>query len=422
MDRQIRTPWWRRKAVLAAGAVGGVLVLASSVAATMLAGMTSTVRVPATTVTLEVATPALFHDFTPVRAVVTPRDVIMLTAQDGGGVDSVLVHSGDEVSAGQPLVKFRNIELEMAFLDRQSQVVSSISGLESTAKGLEDSRLSNEQDAAKMAFDIDKLKTKLQQQQTLYDKGFGSRDAVDQLRAELALDLRMQPLQAESAERQEALRRKRAPEIEEEIANLREGLSVTRAKLDSLTLRAPAAGRLSDFEVNPGERRAAGDKIGRLTPSTGFKLLAGIDEYYLNRVRPGQTALMTLDAGGEAATTPARVTRVDPQVKDGVFQVELAFDRQPASLLTGQALEGRLSLGDDRRALILPAGAWLDTTGGDWAMVLAADGSRTDKRRIRVGRRNAEQVEVLAGIKPGERIITSSYAAFDKVERVQLSR
>jgi HlyD family secretion protein len=146
-----------------------------------------------------------------------------------------------------------------------------------------------------------------------------------------------------------------------------------------------------------------------------------VDPYYLGRVRPGQPAILTLPVLDGTKTLNARVSRVDPQVKDGAFNIELEFSGVlPAQPLEGQALEGRLALGDDRRATVVSAGPWLDVTGGSWAMVMNADGRSAEKRRIRIGRRSAEQVEVLEDLKPGERIIITDYSPFEDIERVQL--
>jgi HlyD family secretion protein len=113
------------------------------------------------------------------------------------------------------------------------------------------------------------------------------------------------------------------------------------------------------------------------------------------------------------------VTRVDPQVKDAAFLAELAFEGpMPTDVISGQALEGRLTLGGDRQALILPAGPFLERSGGDWAMVLDGSGRKAVKRHIRLGRRNAEQVEVLSGLRPGERVITSDYTGYEKIDQV----
>jgi HlyD family secretion protein len=215
------------------------------------------------------------------------------------------------------------------------------------------------------------------------------------------------------------LRLTQIPQIEAEMATLRESLAVTRSKLDSLLLKAPVAGKLSENDLQVGQMLKPGDRVGEVVPATGFKAEADIDEYYLGRVATGQTAVITVD-GKDYATV---VTRVDPQVKDATFQVELAFrGPQPPGLLPGEALEGKLAVGGDRPALVLPTGPFLERTGGDWVMLVAREGGHAERRRIRLGARNSEQVEVLAGLKPGERVITSDYAAFEKVNRVDLTR
>jgi HlyD family secretion protein len=179
------------------------------------------------------------------------------------------------------------------------------------------------------------------------------------------------------------------------------------------------AGRLTDMDIKLGEIRARGARLGQIVADTGFKLQAQVDEYYLDRVRVGQTGEVDLDG----RPVKVRVTRVDPQVKNATFQVDLAFDGvSPRGLLPGQALEGRLTLGGDRSALILPAGAFLERTGGDWVMVADAGAGRADRRRVKIGRRSADQVEVLSGLRPGERVIVSDYAAFEKVDRVVLTQ
>jgi HlyD family secretion protein len=184
-------------------------------------------------------------------------------------------------------------------------------------------------------------------------------------------------------------------------------------------VRAPVAGRLTDMDIKVGEIRNRGQRLGQIVADTGFKLQAQIDEYYLERVRAGQTGRVTI----EGREVPVKITRVDPQVKNATFQVDIAFEgAMPRGLLPGQALEGRLTLGGDQPALVLPAGPFLERTGGDWVMVANAAGTGAERRRIRIGRRSAEQVEVLGGLAPGERVITSDYAGFEKVDRVDLAK
>ena len=419
MDRPIERPMWRRRRTLVvAGALAAVLSTAA-LAAAVLADAKSSVRVPVRNVTLGTVQPGLFHDFVALRATVQPKDVIYLDALEGGQVQEVLAQAGDMLSVGQPLLRFRNTELELEVLDREGRLVESITQLQTYEKQLEDARVANEKAAAQIQYDITRLQRTAERRDALAAKGYVTKDLYEQVHDELDHNRKLLPLQTASNAEQDALRRRQIPQIQSELATLQESLKVTRGKLDSLVVRAPVAGRLTDMDIKVGEIRNRGQRLGQIVADTGFKLQAQIDEYYLDRVRPGQTGDVTI----EDRQVPVRVTRVDPQVKNATFQVDLAFEgAMPRGLLPGQALEGRLTLGGDRPALILPAGPFLERTGGDWVMVADGGGSHADRRRVKIGRRSAEQVEVLAGLAPGERVITSDYTGFEKVDRVVLAK
>ena len=419
MDRAIVAPWWRRRTtVIAAGAAAAALAL-GGLGVAVLGAAKSSVRLPVSQVTIEAAQPGIFHDVVALRPIAQPKDVIYLDALEGGQVQAVMAQAGDMVAAGQPLLRFRNTELELDVLDREGRLVESITQLQTYEKQLEDARVANQKAEAQIEFDITRLQRTAQRRDALLAKGFTSRDLYEQVHDELDHNRKLLPLQTASNQEQDALRRRQVPQIQGELATLQESLKVTRSKLDSLVVRAPVAGRLTDMDIKVGEIRNRGQRLGQIVADTGFKLQAQIDEYYLDRVRPGQTGAVTI-ADREV---PVRVTRVDPQVKNATFQVDLAFEgAMPRGLLPGQALEGRLTLGGDRPALILPAGPFLERTGGDWVMVADASGTHADRRRIRIGRRSAQQVEVLSGLRPGERVITSDYAGFEKVDRVILAK
>jgi HlyD family secretion protein len=419
MDRQIATPWWRRRRTLIAAGVTAAVLVTAAVGALALSGVKSSVRVPAQNVTLGTAEPGVFHDFVALRATAQPKDVIYLDALEGGQVREVFAQAGDLVKVGQPLLSFRNTELELDVLDREGRLVESITQLQTYEKQLEDTRVANEKAEAQIQYDITRLQRTAERRDELVAKGYISHDMHEQVHDELDHNRKLLPLQTSSNAEQDALRRRQIPQIQNELATLQESLKVTRGKLDSLVLRAPVAGRLTDMDIKVGEIRNRGQRLGQIVADTGFKLQAQIDEYYLDRVRPGQTGRVTI---GDQEL-PVRVTRVDPQVKNATFQVDLTFEgAMPHGLLPGQALEGRLTLGGDRPALVLPAGAFLERTGGDWAMVADASGTHADRRRIHIGRRSADQVEVLGGLKPGERVITSDYNGFEKVDRVVLTK
>jgi HlyD family secretion protein len=419
MDRPIEQPLWRRRRVLLVAGVVAAMLAAGGVGVAVLGAASAGQRVPLQNVTLSTAERGVFHDSVVLRATAQPKDVIYLDALEGGQVQEVLAQAGDVLAVGQPLLRFRNTELELDVLDREGRLVESITQLQSYEKQLEDARVANEKAAAQIQYDITRLQRTAERRDALVARGYVARDLHEQVHDELEHNRKLLPLQVTSNRDQEALRRRQVPQIRSELATLQASLKVTRGKLDSLVVRAPVAGRLTDMDIKLGEIRNRGQRLGQIVPDTGFKLQAQIDEYYLDRVRPGQTGAVTL----EGREVPVRVIRVDPQVKNATFQVDLAFEgAMPRGLLPGQALEGRLTLGGDRPALVLPAGAFLERTGGDWVMVADPSGGRAERRRIRIGRRSAQQVEVLAGLKPGERVITSDYTGFEKVDRIVLAK
>jgi HlyD family secretion protein len=134
-------------------------------------------------------------------------------------------------------------------------------------------------------------------------------------------------------------------------------------------------------------------------------------------VQPGQVA--TIDYGGR--TYRARVAKIYPQVRNGTFAVDLWFlGQEPSDIQRGQTLQVKLTLGDPTPALLIPNGAFYNETGGAFVFVVAPDGGSAVKRNVRLGRRNADFIEVLDGLQPGERVITSPYTGFADKDRLDL--
>ena len=418
MDRAIRRPRWRTKpAMLGAAGLGALAVLAFLALASQSLAVRS-VRIPAATVTIDTVQPGVFHDLTPLNGKVTPHDTVDLDALEGGQVARVMVQAGDMVVVGQPLVAFRNTSLELDVLDREGRLIESITQLQSFEKQLEDARLNNEKALAQIDYNIVRLKRSAGRRAPLLARGYLAPETLDQIQDELTYNEVLRPLQAQSNARQEALRQAQLPHIQDQLKSLQQDLAVTRSKLENLVVKSPVKGRLTDFNLNVGQNLNRGDRLGEVVPDTGFKVAANVDEYYLGRVRVGQLA----DGQINDETWKLRVTRIYPQVKDGTFVVDLAFDgASPRGLLPGETITGRLSLGGDRPALLLPAGPFLERSGGDWAMVMKGD-NRAERRRIKIGRRNADQVEILNGLGAGDRVITSDYTAFEKIDRVDLTK
>jgi HlyD family secretion protein len=417
MDRPLSQPWWRLKLwqQWLLGLTAVVLLVGAGVL--LLGPAQRSVNIPAGSLTIGTTVRGVYHDIIPLTGEVVPHDTVYLDAVEGGRIEHILVQAGDSVTAGQALVTLSNTALELDVLDREGRLVQSITEAQSYQTQLEQNRVANQKALAQIEYDILRLRRALERREALVSQHMVSVEAQDQIKDELDNALRQRPMQEESNHRQEDLRREQLPQLQAQIAKLQQDLVVTHGKLADLTVRAPVSGLLTSMDLTIGESRSLGDRLAEITPATGYKLSATVDEYYLARVRPGQAASVQLDD----KSYPLKVTRVYPQVKSGGFVVDLAFDgATPPGLLRGQTLQGRLSLGADAPGLILPAGAFLERSGGDWAFVLRADGRSAQRRRIKVGRRNAEQVEILGGLTAGERVVTSDYNGLERIDRINL--
>lgn len=414
MDTPLPPSRWR-KGLRIAAVLGGIAVLASFVLSLQ---PERTFRTKRTAVTLSTVEQGIFHDFVPLRGQVVPRDIVFLDAQEGGRIERIHVQAGDIVTAGQPLIEFGNTQLQLEVIDREARLIEQINYLRSQETALEQARVANERALAEIDYNIVRLSRLLERRNALASNGGLSVEEKEKVADELAYYQRLRPLTIETTARQEQMRIVRLPEIHDGLQKLQQNLQITRSKLDNLIVRAPVSGRLTEMDLKVGQNCERGLRLAEITPDTGYKLSAAVDEFYLRRVRNGQSAVVQI---GETEVQ-LRVIRVYPQVKNGAFTVDLEFNGEtPGQLLSGQALQGKLYVGDDSSALILPAGPFLERTGGDWVFVLNEDGESASRRRIRIGRRNAEQVEVLEGLKAGDRVITSDYSGLERIDRVDLT-
>ena len=195
-------------------------------------------------------------------------------------------------------------------------------------------------------------------------------------------------------------------------------MGIARNSLGQLNIRAPVTGQLSGFEIQLGQSLQQGERIGQIDSSGADKLQADVDEFYLGRVAVGQLA--SAEIGGK--TYRLKVAKVYPQVRNGQFQIDLVFaGAEPKQVQRGQTVQAKLTIGDSGRALLIPNGVFFNDTGGNWVFVVDGGGTSATKRQVQLGRRNSEFIEVLGGLKPGDRVITSSYSGLIDKDRLTFS-
>lgn len=406
MDRRIERPHARRRRAAIRAAIGLAVVVAAAIGWWFMPGSQS-LAVDATTIRIAPVTRAAFADYVPLRAQVAPLQTVYVTAVSGGQVEALLASDGQSVTAGAPLARLANPSLALDVASRSANIAGQLSSISGQRLSIQQSREQTERDIAAARNDLAKAEALLRQKQILFDKTIVTAAALAPVRDEVVYQRARLAALTRAAQEARRMLAEQASGVDATAGELRESLAMTRAGLAALVVRAPVAGRLTAFTLQPGQMVKPGDAVGQVDSEHAWKLTADVDQFYLGRVRTGLAAVADLDGH----SLPLTVLKVLPQVTDGRFRVELGFrTAPPAGLNRGQTLDVRLTLGADRPAVVAPSGGWLDA-GGTTAFVLTSD-SRAVRRAITTGRRNPDQVEVTGGLAPGDRIITSPLSTY----------
>jgi HlyD family secretion protein len=411
----VRRPAWRRYAPYG---IFGILGLAAGI--WLLAGtMSHTYRVPIDRLTFGVVTRGPFEDFIAVRSTAAPFTTRYLTADQGGTVKQVLAEDGATVKAGQPLIILANATLQLQVASREADTASQINALENTKLQLEETRFKYQHDLLNIEHQISKLTGDLARDKILLDGNAIAPAVYQQEQEEYSYELKLKEATVASRDAEQTVRKSQLTQLQETLARLNDSIATAKASLDALTVRAATDGQLTALNAEVGQSKAPGAVLGQVDSLDRFKLTAQVDEFYLGRVVIGQGALFTSDG----RDYKANVAKIYPQVANGTFKVDLHFENPiPQGIHTGQAFDIKLELGRAATAMMLPNGPFYQETGGNWVFVVAPDGRYATRRTVRLGRRNPEHVEIVDGLKTGERVIVSGYEALQKIDRVEFDK
>lgn len=352
---------------------------------------------------------AQFRDELVLRATAEAVDAVILDSVESGRVEEVFARDGELVAQGQALFRIANPQRHLELLARQAEQAQQIYNLSNLRLAQESDTSARQRRLDELAFALQQAEKRLARTEQLAARGFVSVTVLEEARDQLAKEQRALGLEQARAQEEGAVRSRALAQLERAIGTLDGGLALVKDTVEALVVRAPVAGRLTDFRLLVGESITNGKNVGRIDDPAHVKLSVRIDEFYLNRVAAGRAGVVRHDG----RDYPVAVARVYPQVKDGRFLAELHFSQgEPAGLQPGQGLEVLLTLGEPGQALLLPAGPFLGDSGGAWVFVVTPDGKGAQRRAIRIGRRSSKQVEIHAGLAEGEQVIVSGYASF----------
>jgi HlyD family secretion protein len=414
MDRRVRQPWLTppRLAAIALSLV----IAAAAIFAFMRYGMTKTLRIDADRVALSSVMHGTFHDYVPVTASVQPKQTVYLDAVDGGQIAQILVEEGVLVSAGQALVRLNNTNLQLQVINSEAQLSEQLNRLTSTKLTFEQTKLTHARELIDVQFRIEQTQQQLSRLEPLADSGIVRRAEIEDGQLELARLEKMRRELSHATQVDAVLQREQIEQLDRAVKGLNANLDLARENLENLVIKAPISGRLTSLEAHLGESKLPGQRLGQIDRVDAFKVVAFVDEHYLARVTAGQNANADI-AGVEHRM---RLTKVYPEVRERQFKVDLEFaDSTPPTVRRGQTLQLRLEIGAVSDGLIVSNGAFYEDTGGQWAFVMTDD-SVAERRALKLGRRNPEQIEILDGLTAGDHVITSSYETLKRFDRIEL--
>ena len=382
-----------------------------------LGGMASTQSVDGRTLGIGTAERARFDDFVSVTGTVVPVSVVQISPEEGGTVLEKVVEEGARVRKGDVLVRLANSNLDLQILTAESELAEKQNMLRNTQISMEQDALTNRNDQLQQDMEVERKRRQAEHMAALYKEQLVSREDMLQAREDYDLARKKHALIGQRLAQDKKYRTAQTAQMTDNLDNMRRNLEMVRERKAKLNVCAAIDGEVGSLDVELGQSIAPGQKIGVVNDMSDYKVQAMCSEHYIDRVRQGLTA--TFAQGGKSYAMT--VSKVYPEVKDGQFKIELRFAAaRPTNIRTGQTYYLDLQLGAPSQALVIPKGTFYSTTAGSWIFVLDKDGHHAYRRNITLGRQNQKVYEVLEGLEPGERVITSGYEAFGESEKLRI--
>jgi HlyD family secretion protein len=368
-------------------------------------------------ITIESIEKDIFKDYIAVIGTVEPIKTIYLDAVEGGRVEEILIEEGNMVEEGDVIMRLSNTNLVLDISNNEAQVTRSINSLQSLLLDMEQRRINYERDLINLRRELKKRERAYKNNKKLYENEHISYEDFQQSKENYKATLKEFQLFKEAQRKDSIFRAKQSKTLERSIERLKESGQIVRKRLENLNIKAPVNGELATLHPEIGEVISHGTRIGKVNILDDYKLNVEIDEHYIARVRKRLTG--TFDYTGDSYSLV--LTKKYPEVNQGKFTVDMEFKNEtPNDISIGQTFRIKLELGQSKEAVLIPRGGFYQSTGGQWVYVVDKSGDFAYKRKIRIGRQNPKYYEVLEGLRPGEKVIVSSYDNFNEADKLIL--
>ena len=407
MDKKIKKKTWTLKRI---GSIALVLLFGAFVIHQFLfADRRSTLKVETEKITISNVKRGVFQDYIPNTGTVEPSKTIYLDAIEAGTIRRVVRQSGAVVMKGDVIIELSNLSRELMILNQEANLNESINRTRQTRMQLNNNDLTQQRAIAQIRGQLAKLEPKYKREKQLYEKRLISKQQFEETEADYNFNLRNLEITYAQYRNDSISRIRQMVQLNQSERRMMESLNGVGMILDNLVIKSPLDGQLSTKQLEEGQAVSMGERLGQVDIIGSFKVKVPIDELYLPRITTGLGATTNFNNRDYSL----KITYIYPTIQNGRFQVDMDFiDGSPEGIKRGQSLRMKIELGQSSEELLVPVGGFYKDTGGNWIFVVNKAGDKAERRDIRIGRRNSEYYEVIEGLEPGEKVITSSYDTF----------
>jgi len=362
-------------------------------------------------ITIKTVENDFFEDFMSFQAKAAPLNSMLINIIEGGAVQEIFVENGDMVIKGQPLARLYNPNAELAYMQQETAIIEQINNLNKAKLDLRNQELNLEKDLISIEHDYLDAKNLFDLNKKLFEQEILSKNEWEKTSENYRFQKERMNIIKQSVKKEKSANQIQIGQLNQSIAIMNKSLGILRANKKNFLITAPVSGRLSSFEPILGKTYAQNTSIGVIDDQKGYKLMADIDEFYLDKVAVNQKGTVDFDN----KNVNVQITKLIPEVKNGRFQVELDFiSNEKLDLKQGLSFGVKLNLSEKTKTKVLSKGSFYEETNGKWIFVV--NGKKAERRAIKLGRENPLYYEVLGGLKNGEKVVTSSYKDYQQIE------
>ena len=357
-------------------------------------------------------------------AVLFPRDQANIVPKISAPVRRFLVNRGDHVKQGQLLAELENRDLVAAAQESRGQFGQAESNYRSTAGAAVPEQVTKAQtdvNAAKEAMDA--AKKLLDNREQLFKEGALARKLVDEAQVAFAqaraqFETAQQHLQAlQSVGKQEQIKT-----AEAQVEAARGRLASAQAQVSYSEVRSPLSGVITDRPVYPGEMANPGAPL--LTIMDVSKVVARINmaQDQAKDVKVGNEATLTPSDGSEPVSGNVIIVSPAADPNSTTVQVWVQADNPGERLRAGQSVHASIVAATIDGATLIPASAVLPNAEGETIVLVVDDKNIAHEKVVEIGVREPEMVQVVAGVEPGERVITEGGVGLEDKAKVRVMK